>query len=117
MEDGIVGPLEELGRDWVFEVVEPDVEVAELGDIEQRRGEQPNEAVVARVELVELSHVPNLLWDDPAEPVELRWSTARSSRSPISFGRYPATSAAFMLSVATAIFDALCRDGRQNTPL
>ena len=68
-EDGVVGLEEELRRDGAVEVVEPDVEVAELADAEHGGGERTHEAVVAGVELVELRHVRDLLRDDPAEAV------------------------------------------------
>jgi hypothetical protein len=68
-EDGVEVFLEELRREGTVEVIEPEVEVLEHGDLQHDVGERADEAVVADVELVEESEAVEALGDDAAEAV------------------------------------------------
>ena len=68
-EDGVEVLVEEVRRQGAVEVVEPEVEVLEHGDLQHDVGEAADEAVVADVELVEEREAAEALGDDAAEAV------------------------------------------------
>ncbi|URD72710.1 hypothetical protein MUK42_08251 [Musa troglodytarum] len=70
-EQGVKILVEDLGRQWPLEVVEAEVEVAELGQLEHLHGERPDEAVVAQVELLQLQQVGEVPRNLPLESVRV----------------------------------------------
>jgi hypothetical protein len=68
-EDSVKVLVEEVRRQGAVEVVEPEVEVLEHGDLQHDVREPADEAVVADVELVEEREAAEALGDDAAEAV------------------------------------------------
>ncbi|KAK2972702.1 hypothetical protein RJ640_025553 [Escallonia rubra] len=68
-EDGIKVLVEQLGRNWPLELVEPEIKELEGRQRQHHLGEGPNEAVVADVKLMKELHAAECFRDNAAEAV------------------------------------------------